>query len=387
MRVSQSKNMLRQINQKWKLREPRNLKSSDYMRFIVEREIARVDRNQHEFSLLVFEVRDSEADCDQTVRLSQILQDRLRFVDEAGWLDEHKIGVILPDTPKKGAEKLARDLLQKLPDVRPISDCTVYSYPSSWIGGKRDFAERRGRDDSEHGEGQPKGETTPDRSDSKEVKEPIEKARMPVWKRLLDIVGALIGLIISAPLFMMIMVLIKVVSKGPIFIRQERIGHRGQSFDLLKFRTMKVDACRNVHELHVKDLMKEDKPLKKLDVDDDSRILPFAKVLRKCGLDELPQLFNVLRGDMSLVGPRPCLPYEAQEYLLWHTRRFDAMPGITGLWQVSGKNRTTFKQMMALDIRYLRRMSFWSDVKILFRTLPAITYDVVHHFTNRNDEG
>jgi lipopolysaccharide/colanic/teichoic acid biosynthesis glycosyltransferase len=112
--------------------------------------------------------------------------------------------------------------------------------------------------------------------------------------------------------------------------------------------------------------------MEKLDDRNDPRVIRFGNLLRKTGLDELPQLFNVLRGEMSLVGPRPCLPYEAQNYQRWNFRRFDALPGITGLWQVNGKNRTTFKEMIRLDINYIEKASLWLDLKILFKTIPAI---------------
>jgi lipopolysaccharide/colanic/teichoic acid biosynthesis glycosyltransferase len=113
-------------------------------------------------------------------------------------------------------------------------------------------------------------------------------------------------------------------------------------------------------------------PMEKLDTTSDPRIITGGKVLRKTCIDELPQLFNVLRGEMSLVGPRPCIPYEAEEYLRWHTHRFDILPGMTGLWQVSGKNRLSFEQMIRLDISYAKTMSFLFDLKILLLTLPTI---------------
>jgi len=137
-----------------------------------------------------------------------------------------------------------------------------------------------------------------------------------------------------------------------VFFKQERIGYKGRSFDFLKFRTMKADSGTRVHEKHLKTLINNDIQMDKLDGENDPRIIPFGKFLRQSCLDELPQLINVLRGDMSLVGPRPCLAYEAQEYNLWHTKRFDIKPGMTGSWQVNGKNRTTFKEMIRLDINY-----------------------------------
>jgi lipopolysaccharide/colanic/teichoic acid biosynthesis glycosyltransferase len=135
---------------------------------------------------------------------------------------------------------------------------------------------------------------------------------------------------------------------------------------------MAVDNSAARHKEHMSSLIHNDIPMNKLDSNNDPRIIPFGIFLRKSCLDELPQIINVLWGDMSLVGPRPCLPYEAQQYLRWHARRFDSVPGMTGLWQVSGKNRTTFREMIRLDINYERQRSLWLDLKILLKTVPAI---------------
>jgi lipopolysaccharide/colanic/teichoic acid biosynthesis glycosyltransferase len=208
--------------------------------------------------------------------------------------------------------------------------------------------------------------------------EPFFASRVPPWKRAMDILGSLLGLFLLSPLFLLIASMIKVVSRGPVFFRQERVGHGGKLFNCWKFRTMEVDVDSAVHRDYVRNLIKsgaskgDEKPMVKLDASDDSRIIPFGCILRKAGLDELPQLINVIRGEMSLVGPRPCIGYEAREYLLWQRQRFDAVPGLTGLWQVSGKNKTTFTEMMRLDIAYEKQESFWLDVKLLLRTLPAI---------------
>ncbi|NIT60128.1 MAG: sugar transferase [Aliifodinibius sp.] len=217
--------------------------------------------------------------------------------------------------------------------------------------------------------------------------EPLLAKRLPAWKRVMDIVGSLLGLTLLAPLLLLIAIVIKVVSPGPVFYMQTRIGYLGKAFTLWKFRTMKLDADSLEHQQHLSNLINFEQPMTKLDVNDDPRIIPLGNLLRLSGLDELPQLINVLRGEMSLVGPRPCLPYEAREYRLWQTRRFDAVPGITGLWQVSGKNRTTFKEMMRLDITYARRRSFWLDIKIMLRTIPAIIDQINDGFIEQKARG
>jgi lipopolysaccharide/colanic/teichoic acid biosynthesis glycosyltransferase len=140
----------------------------------------------------------------------------------------------------------------------------------------------------------------------------------------------------------------------------------------MKFRTMHENSDPRAHKDYLKELIKGGMPMEKLDRGADPRIIPGGIILRKTCLDELPQLFNVLRGEMSLVGPRPCIPYEAEEYLRWHTHRFDILPGMTGLWQVNGKNKLSFEQMMRLDISYTKRMSLLLDLKILLLTVPTI---------------
>lgn len=197
-------------------------------------------------------------------------------------------------------------------------------------------------------------------------------ARIPVWKRDLDIACILLALPFLSPLLLIIAVIIKAGSKGPILYCQQRVGFRGQRFTCFKFRTMASNADTSVHEVHCQGLIDSDLPMTKMDSQGDSRVAPLGRVLRATGLDELPQLINVLRGEMSLVGPRPCLPCEYAQHLPWQKERFRSSPGITGLWQVSGKNHTTFNEMIHLDIRYGQNVSLWLDLKILLRTMPVL---------------
>ena len=166
--------------------------------------------------------------------------------------------------------------------------------------------------------------------------------------------------------------LVKCGSPGPALFRQRRVGYKGREFTCYKFRTMRVGAEAAPHRDHFRQLMENDVPMTKLDARSDPRLVPLGALLRATGLDELPQLFNILRGEMSLVGPRPCIPYEYEVYQPWQRLRFDAVPGLTGLWQVSGKNRTTFNEMIRLDIEYSERKSLWLDLKIMLKTLPAV---------------
>jgi len=199
-----------------------------------------------------------------------------------------------------------------------------------------------------------------------------ENMGIPTWKRVLDMAAILLALPCVLPVAALIAVIIRSTSTGPVLFQQERVGYRGRRFMCLKFRTMFCGAETATHQGHLKHLMDSDAPMVKMDARGDSRIIPLGKLLRAAGLDELPQLINVLKGEMSLVGPRPCLPYEADQYLPWQQERFNAAPGLTGLWQVSGKNRTTFTKMIQLDIEYGRRMNLWLDLTIIFKTIPAL---------------
>ncbi len=203
--------------------------------------------------------------------------------------------------------------------------------------------------------------------------EPVLAQPMPKWKRVFDVVVASLLLLLASPLLLATSLYIKAVSSGPVFFRQLRIGHGGKTFTLLKLRTMRVNSDNNVHRSYVQELIRNgEAPAQKLDTRDDPRLLPLARFLRAACIDELPQLINVLRGDMSLIGPRPCVPYEAAVFHSWQRRRFTAMPGLTGLWQVSGKNRVSMTEMMRLDLRYIRDISFALDMWILLHTPLAI---------------
>jgi len=195
---------------------------------------------------------------------------------------------------------------------------------------------------------------------------------LPGWKRTLD----LLLIVIFSPAVLLIgggvALLIKLGSPGPVFFRQKRVGYQGREFTCFKFRTMRMNAETETHRLHTQRLIKSSAPMIKLDAHIDPRLIPFGALLRASGLDELPQLLNIICGDMSLVGPRPCIPYEYAHYEPWHRHRLDAVPGLTGLWQVSGKNRTTFEQMVLLDIEYSRRMSLRLDLKIMLKTFSAL---------------
>ena len=379
-------------------------------RVILERERVRADRNRHQFSMIIFEVSEPEVDSTQVQHLARVLTNRIRLSDQAGWFDGHRIGVLLPDTSPDGAWKLAEDVRQAMAAKSLPPECTVYTYPSKWFF-----------DDNEHSSQlhftdlSPEWKTTTARGFSMSAKyadglntyparqqspanrtpncravaqtlEPFFVRPLPAWKGVMDIVGALIALVVLSPLLLLVALIIKTVSQGPVFFKQQRVGYAGETFSMWKFRTMRLNVDSSVHQQHVAKLINgsgrndvsSQMPMTKLD--NDSQIIPFGKILRKTCLDELPQLINVLRGEMSLVGPRPPIPYEVENYLQWHYGRFDAIPGMTGLWQVSGKNWLTFDQMVRLDLQYWRKKSSWLDIKILLKTPSAIISQIKDSF-------
>ena len=200
-------------------------------------------------------------------------------------------------------------------------------------------------------------------------------------KRAMDIAGSLLMLAVCLPLFAVIALAVKLTSRGPVLFRQDRIGQYGRRFTFLKFRSMRVNNDTSVHQEYVKKLIAgaaEAHPAPEAaggvyKLTKDSRITPVGRILRKTSLDELPQFINVLRGDMSLVGPRPPIPYELAAYQTWHRRRvLQVKPGITGLWQVMGRSRVRFDDMVRLDLRYAMSWSPWLDCKILLRTPAAV---------------
>jgi lipopolysaccharide/colanic/teichoic acid biosynthesis glycosyltransferase len=196
--------------------------------------------------------------------------------------------------------------------------------------------------------------------------------KFPRWKRAFD----LVAIVVSAPLWLPLMILIsfwiRAVSGGPVIFRQQRVGLCTRPFFCLKFRSMKVDAETKCHEDHFRRLVEADVPMTKLDERGDSRLIFGGKIIRAMGLDELPQIFNVLKGEMSLVGPRPCTPAEFEHYETRQKERVNVPPGLTGFWQVNGKNKTTFSEMVEMDRYYGENMSVSLDLVIVLKTVPAL---------------
>lgn len=210
--------------------------------------------------------------------------------------------------------------------------------------------------------------------------------RNPLWKGVLDLLCIAVSAPLWLPLMLLISLWIKAVSPGPVLFRQLRVGYRGRPFSCLKFRSMKVDAETGTHERYFKELIQANAPMTKMDAHGDSRLIPGGKILRTIGLDELPQIFNVIRGEMSLVGPRPCTTSEFELYLPHQRKRVNALPGLTGLWQVNGKNKATFSEMIEMDIHYGKVMSIATDLTIILKTIPALIGQALESRTTRGAE-
>jgi lipopolysaccharide/colanic/teichoic acid biosynthesis glycosyltransferase len=202
-------------------------------------------------------------------------------------------------------------------------------------------------------------------------------------KRIMDVLGSALALLLFAPVLLVIAIAVKLTSKGPVFFRQKRVGQYGEQFVFLKFRSMQVNNDASVHKAFVKQLIAgkaQSQPSNGngngvYKLTRDSRITRIGGFLRRTSLDELPQFINVLKGEMSLVGPRPAIAYEVEAYDIWHRRRvLEAKPGITGLWQVNGRSRIKFDDMVRLDLRYAKTWSPWMDLKILLRTPVAVMF-------------
>jgi lipopolysaccharide/colanic/teichoic acid biosynthesis glycosyltransferase len=380
--------------------------SPEEFRLILERERARADRSGDKFSLVVFDFGNTNNGNGPSLaveHLTRILYKRVRLTDTVGWFDETSIGTVLPGTMGEGAWKFADDVRKKAVAIASQFSYRVYTYPMEGAVNKgsssdrvlpgevprqqnqlflQGFLLRNSAVGSPHASAMPLKSAVPIRTVSKPVEsaESLLIKRMSLRKRAIDILGSILALVLFSPIMLAIAAAIKLTSSGPVIFRQERFGLLGKKFEFLKFRSMYVNNNPDIHKKYVEKLIK--KEIKNdgngeggdvYKIKDDPRITPLGRLLRKTSLDELPQFINVLKGEMSLVGPRPPLLYEFEKYDTWHRQRvFSIKPGITGLWQVKGRSRTTFDEMVRLDIEYIRNWSLLLDFKILIRTPGAV---------------
>ncbi len=285
-----------------------------------------------------------------------------RETDMLGHVGKDRLGLLLPHTNEKGVEAFINSVVKRTAHL-PISIASA-TYPDHLFDSLL--------------------------SDSRDVSDTLaylfdEKTELSrtgaCVKRGLDILGSLTAILVFSPIMIAIVIAIALSSPGSVIFKQRRLGKGSVPFVFYKFRSMRTDADDRIHREYVANLIEgkldqvnqgdQDRPLYKMTAD--PRVTGVGRIIRKTSLDELPQLFNVLKGDMSLVGPRPPLPYEAEKYQSWHLRRMlQIRPGITGLWQVEGRSATSFDEMVRLDLRYIRNCSLWLDIKILLKTVKVV---------------
>ena len=370
--------------------------SREEFQLVLDRERARADRGRTTFSLVVFDFGNMGGPSGSSLvpeHLTRVLLRRIRITDAVGWFDETSIGTVLPGTTGEGAWKFADDIRKKTSAIASHISYRVYTYPVEGTADREDsFGRGRPREIPRQqgqvlfqgfGSGSPAASAahalpTPVKSaiPIRSVARPVEDAEilftrpMPMWKRGFDLLGATVGLIFFAPLMGIVSLAIKVGSPGSVIFRQMRAGLGGRSFWLYKFRTMVVGA-----ETKKKDLMElneQDGPAFK--IKNDPRVTRVGSFLRKTSIDELPQLWNVLKGDMSLVGPRPLPVEESAECNPWQRKRLEITPGITCIWQVRGRSKVTFAEWCRMDIQYVREGRLFHDIKILAQTLPSVLF-------------
>lgn len=353
----------------------RGLHTAEQMGRILERERARTDRSGDGFSLLAFAPPDRRTARATHRRLARILKRRLRWTDEVGWLDGRCIGAMLPCTPPRGAWKVAEDVCSSFPPHVPPPHCTVYEYPSEQPPDDQtgqtgqNGQGRSGRPAPSSNGGTPGARSAAARPDRPVRRmEPLFVQKMPRWKRCLDVIGASLGIVVLSPLLAVVAVAVKVTSPGPVLFRQYRSGLGGKPFVIYKFRSMTAGAEAVKDDL--REFSRQDGPAFKMD--DDPRVTCLGRLLRKTSIDELPQLWNVLKGEMSLVGPRPLPCDESESCGGWYRRRLDVTPGLTCIWQVRGRSAVPFDDWVRMDIRYIRTRSLGQDVKLIVQTVPAV---------------
>jgi lipopolysaccharide/colanic/teichoic acid biosynthesis glycosyltransferase len=324
----------------------------------------RVDRSKAPLSMVLFcfDSGKMRGDGRSIVTLLSSFKNDVRETDIKGWVDDNSIGLLLPDTDEKGVRRCA-DKISNGNGDQPYSVITA-TYPDHIF--QKLLSEDR-------------LQPTLFPLDIDDTARP--RRLQSVLKRAIDIMGSLIGLILSSPIIFLTAIALKATSPGPVIFKQTRLGMKGNRFSFYKFRSMYCDCDDQIHRQYVSDLIKGNlekinqgkgnRPLFKMKTD--PRITKVGRIIRKTSVDELPQFFNVLKGDMSLVGPRPPLLYEVEKYEPWHLRRIlEAKPGITGLWQVDGRSQTSFNDMVRMDLRYVQNWSLDLDMKILVKTVKAV---------------
>jgi len=336
-------------------------------------ERSRVDRNGSVLSILRSTHPLTAMPVNNLSLLSQQLQLRLRITDTAGLASDGRLMLLLPDTPISGATRVADDLRRILSTSIGEIDFEIASYPDEWAGDDDASHDQLSIDQKQDGCPRPSGlhltrEPSVTGTHRMELAEELFAWRCPTWKRAIDVAGASVGLMMAAPVIGVAAILIRATSAGGVFFVQKREGLGGKSFSIYKLRTMRQDAESLKSELLA--LSEQDGPAFKMT--DDPRITPIGRFLRKTSIDELPQLWNVIKGDMSLVGPRPLPIDESQNCQRWQRRRLSVRPGVTCIWQIRGRNSVSFDEWVRMDLRYIQRRSLWYDLYLIASTAPAV---------------
>ena len=350
------------------------LHSAERFRALLDNERMRSDRMKSEFVLVVFRMRDSQTGGESHERFALELKSRVRATDHAGRFgkDERDVGVILWDTGIGGAHRFIDGLRQQC-SVDALPEHDVYLYPTDppfFDDDNRPAVQSRDRVIRNRNLHDPLPQAKPTRVLCSKSLEALCVKPLPAWKRGIDVFGAALGLLVLSPLLLLTAALVKITSRGPVLFTQQRDGLGGRRFKIFKFRTMFLGAEARKAELRKHS--EQDGPAFKLT--NDPRITPLGRYLRKSCIDELPQLWNVLKGDMTLVGPRPLDSREAREITGWGRRRMDVTPGLTCIWQVHGKSRVSFTEWMRMDIRYLTTRTFLRDMRLILQTAVAVVF-------------
>jgi exopolysaccharide biosynthesis polyprenyl glycosylphosphotransferase len=354
----------------------RTLLSEDAFISMLYLERRRAERAQKRFVLVLVDVKKGNGLNHKDRELSALvgaLSDATRETDIIGWyLENNLFGVIGTELGNATNQVVQERFLSK---VRKAFESTLGRENSTGISiSFHFFPEEIGEEGGDHS-------ANFTLYPELQKKESTQRGALAL-KRAIDILGSAAALLVFAPFFAAIALIIKLTSKGPVLFRQERMGQYGKPFTVLKFRSMRTDCDSRIHQEYVSQFIAgkvEGKPAEAsgaapvFKIQKDPRITPIGQFMRKTSLDEVPQFWNVLRGDMSLVGPRPPIAYEFRAYNVWHRRRvLEIKPGITGLWQVEGRSRTRFDDMVRLDLRYARSWSIWLDLRILLQTPAAV---------------
>ena len=343
--------------------------------FAIVKERSRCDRRERdrEFSVIELHVGNFGASKEKVAgELARELCKRLRITDEIGWRGTH-LAVLLPETNRSGAEIVAKDIGDACSDFELKFNLEILVYPEDDVIAAGSYEVEADIDSVDSIDSEGSGSKTvscssqqPDSS----VRSVCLRKTTPVWKRLIDIAGSLFALTVFSPVFVVVALAVKLDSRGPIFFRQRREGKDGKQYDILKFRTMRVGAHEEQQRLRKFCGNEQDGPAFKLT--DDPRVTRVGRYLRKVCLDELPQMLNVLKGDMSLVGPRPLPIDESSGSKVWHRRRLEVLPGLTCIWQVAGRRDISFDEWMRMDLDYIERRGFLLDMSLLFKTAMLV---------------